>query len=106
MDATADQIITEAYLPGLKHHQIDVRQLAVVSQVYDRTGSNSFWNNKVALEQQNLSDASYDPQHNDIALLIAILNEWVKLEKAHCWSGIKIYVNTCGVIPSLMKVSP
>ena len=78
LDATADPIITEAYLPGLKHHQIDVRQLAVVSQVYDRTGSNSFWNNKVALEQQNLSDPSYDPQHNDIAALITILNEWVK----------------------------
>jgi hypothetical protein len=78
LDATADPIITEAYLPGLKHHQIDVRQLAVVSQVYDRTGSNSFWNNRVALEQQNLSDPSYDPQHNDIAALITILNEWVK----------------------------
>jgi hypothetical protein len=78
LDATADPIITEAYLPGLKHHQIDVRQLAVVSQVYDRTGSNSFWNNKIALEQQNLSDPSYDPQHNDIAALITILNEWVK----------------------------
>jgi hypothetical protein len=73
-----DPIITEAYLPALQHHQIDVRQLAVVSQVYDRTGSNSFWNNKVALEQQNLSDPSYDPQHNDIAALITILNKWVK----------------------------
>jgi hypothetical protein len=62
----------------LQHHQIDVRQLAVVSQVYDRTGSNSFWNNRIGQEQQNLSDPSYDPQHNDIAALITILNEWVK----------------------------
>ncbi|XAT58463.1 hypothetical protein GN241_14505 [Rhodobacteraceae bacterium IMCC1335] len=78
LDATADSIITEAYLPALQHHQIDVRQLAVVSQVYDRTGSNSFWNNRIGQEQQNLSDPSYDPQHNDIAALITILNEWVK----------------------------
>jgi hypothetical protein len=78
LDATADPIITEAYLPALQHHKIDVRQLAAVSQVYDRTGSNSFWNNRIGQEQQNLSDPSYDPQHNDIAALITILNEWVK----------------------------
>ena len=65
-------------MPALEHHQIDVRQLAVVSQVYDCTGSNSFWNNRIGQEQQNLSDPSYDPQHNDIAALITILNEWVK----------------------------
>ena len=78
LDATADPIITEAYLPALQYHQIDVQQLAVVSQVYDRTGSNSFWNNKIRQEQQNLSEPSYEPQHNDIAALIAILNEWAK----------------------------
>ena len=27
-------------MPAVEYHQIDVRQLAVVSQVYDRTGSN------------------------------------------------------------------
>ncbi|MDC0913611.1 hypothetical protein OAQ47_06780, partial [Paracoccaceae bacterium] len=78
LDATADPIITEAYLPAIQHHQIDVRQLAVVSQVYDRTGSNSFWNNRIGQEQQNITDPSYDPQQNDIAALITILNEWVK----------------------------
>ncbi|MDA8689348.1 hypothetical protein N9L87_04895, partial [Rhodobacteraceae bacterium] len=78
LDAKADPIITESYLPALQHHQIDVRQLAVVSQVYDRTGSNSFWNNRIGQEQQNLSNPSYDPQQNDIAALITILNEWVK----------------------------
>jgi hypothetical protein len=78
LDATADPIITEAYLPDLKYHRIDVRQLAVVSQVYDRTGSNSFWNNKIADEQKNLSEPIYDPQHNDLSSLITILNEWVK----------------------------
>jgi len=78
LDATADCIITEAYLPALQYHQIDVYQLAVVSQVYDRTGSNYFWNNKIGQKQQNLSEPSYDQQHNDIAALITILNEWVR----------------------------
>ena len=55
-----------------------MRQLAVVSQVHDRTGSKSFWNSKIKNEQQNLSGPLYDPQQNDIAALITILNEWVK----------------------------
>ena len=46
--------------------------------MYERTGSNSFWNSKIGQEQQNLSDPSYDPQYNDIATPITILNEWVK----------------------------
>ena len=78
LDATADPMITEAYLPALQYHQIDVRQLAVVSQVHDRTGSKSFWNSKIVPEQENLSEPTYDPRHNDLASLITILNEWVK----------------------------
>ncbi len=78
LDATADPIITEAYLPALQYHQIDVHQLAVVSQVHDRTGSKNFWNSKIGPEQENLSEPIYDPRHNDLASLIIILNEWVK----------------------------
>ena len=78
LDATADPIITEVYLPALQYHQIDVRQLAVVSQVHDRTGSKSFWNSKIGPEQKNLSEPTYDPNHNDLAKLIMVLNEWVK----------------------------
>jgi hypothetical protein len=78
LDATADPIITEVYLPSLQYHQIDVRQLAVVSQVHDRTGSNTFWNGKVKLELKSLSEPTYDPNHNDLAKLIMVLNEWVK----------------------------
>ncbi|MDB4031197.1 hypothetical protein N9482_06410 [Planktomarina temperata] len=78
LDATADPIITEAYLPALQYHQIDVHQLAVVSQVHDRTGSKNFWNSKIGPEQENLSEPTYDPRHNDLASLITILNEWVK----------------------------
>ena len=76
-------MITDAYLPALQNHQIVVRQLAVVRQVYDRTGSNTFWNSKLGPEQQNLSEPSYDPQDNDIASLVAIMNEWVKAAKTH-----------------------
>jgi hypothetical protein len=78
LDATADPIITEAYLPALQYHQIDVHQLAVVSQVHDRTGSKHFWNSKIGPEQENLSEPTYDARHNDLASLITIVNEWVK----------------------------
>ncbi|MDC1271848.1 hypothetical protein N8Z94_04505, partial [Planktomarina temperata] len=78
LDATADPIITEAYLPALQYHQIDVHQLAVVSQVHDRTGSKNFWNSKIGPEQENLSESTYDARHNDLASLITILNAWVK----------------------------
>jgi hypothetical protein len=89
LDATADPVITEAYLPALEHHQIDVRQLAVVSQVHDRTGSKSFWNSKIAPEQQNLSDITYNLGHNDLATLIVILNEWVKAGESPLLVGNK-----------------
>ncbi|MDA8648141.1 hypothetical protein N9L40_04390, partial [Rhodobacteraceae bacterium] len=56
LDATADSIITEAYLPALQYHRIDVHQLAVVSQVHDRTGSKNFWNSKIGPEQESLSE--------------------------------------------------
>ena len=78
LDATADPVITDAYLPAMQYHRIDVHQLAVVSQVHDRTGSKNFWNSKIGPEQENLSEPTYDPRHNDLASLITILNEWVK----------------------------
>ena len=53
-------------------------QLAVVSQVHDRTGSKNFWNSKIGPEQENLSEPTYDARHNDLASLITILNAWVK----------------------------
>jgi hypothetical protein len=62
----------------MQYHRIDVRQLAVVSQVHDRTGSKNFWNSKIGPEQENLSEPTYDPRHNDLASLITILNKWVK----------------------------
>ena len=100
-DATADPITTEPYLPDLQYHYIDVRQLAVVSQVYDRTGSNSFWNNKIGQEQQNLSEPLYDPQQNDIAALITILNEWVKAGESPLLVGNKDLCEYLRVHPKL-----
>ena len=55
LDATADLVITEAYLPALEYKRIDVRQRAVVSQVVDRTGSNTFWNDRIDQENINLT---------------------------------------------------
>ena len=78
LDATADPFITEAYLPALEHQQIEVKQRAVVSQVVDRTGSNTFWNDRIDQEKINLTSPDYDQQHNDLAALIVILNEWIK----------------------------
>ncbi|MDA9337408.1 hypothetical protein N9Q67_01755, partial [Planktomarina temperata] len=78
LDATADPVITDAYLPAMQYHRIDVRQLAVVSQVHDRTGSKTFWSSKIGPEQEKLSEPTYDPRHNDLASLITIVNEWVK----------------------------
>jgi hypothetical protein len=89
LDATADPVITEPYLPALQYHQIDVRQRAVVSQVYDRSGSNSFWNEKIKQERENLSTDDYDEHHNDLASLVVILNEWVKAGESPLLVGHK-----------------
>lgn len=103
LDATADPVITETYLPALQYHQIDVRQLAVVSQVHDRTGSNSFWNEKIKLERENLSTDDYDENHNDLASLIVILNEWVKAGESPLLVGHKALCDFLREHPSLDK---
>ncbi|MDA8884220.1 hypothetical protein N9H99_05710, partial [Planktomarina temperata] len=89
LDATADSVITDAYLPAMQYHRIDVRQLAVVSQVHDRTGSKNFWNSKIGPEQENLSEPTYDARHNDLASLITILNAWVKAGESPLLVGNK-----------------
>ena len=103
LDATADPIITEAYLPNTQLHRIDVHQLAVVSQVYDRTGSNTFWGSKMDAEVQNLANPSYDPDNNDLALLIMVLNEWVEAGRNHSWSHTKPCTITCDHIRMFIK---
>lgn len=43
LDATADPILLDRLLPFTKYKKIDVHQNAIVTQVYDRTGSNTWW---------------------------------------------------------------
>lgn len=76
LDATLDQVVTEKYIPDIECKRIDVRQLAVVSQVHDRTGSNSFWDGKIGQEKLNLDQPDYDANDNDLAGLIVVLNAW------------------------------
>jgi hypothetical protein len=76
LDATLDQVVIEPYLPELEYHRIDVRQLAVVSQVHDRSGSNTFWNGKIVQEKLNLGQSDYSANDNDLAGLIVVLNAW------------------------------
>ena len=101
LDATADPIITEPYLPELKYHRIDVKQLAVVSQVHDRTGSNIFWNGKIESEKQNLAAAEYDNSDNDLASLIVILNAWVKVGEKPLLVGHKALCDFLKAHPKL-----
>jgi len=44
LDATADQILMEKVLGPINFRRIDVYQRGLVTQVYDRTGSNDSWN--------------------------------------------------------------
>lgn len=93
LDATADPLVTDAYLPGIETHRLDVRQLAVVSQVCDRTGSNSFWERKIKSERTNLASQSYDWGNNDLSSLINILNTWVELGEKPLIVGHKELAN-------------
>lgn len=60
LDATSDEIILNKLLCKVDVVRIDIRQEAVVSQVYNRTGSNQFWSGSSA----------------PIPELIDVLNEW------------------------------
>lgn len=43
LDATADQLILEKIWPDIRFEKIDFEQRAIVTQVFDRTGSNKSW---------------------------------------------------------------
>lgn len=43
LDATADQMVLEKLFPGIEFHRIDYEQRGIVTQVFDRTGSNRSW---------------------------------------------------------------
>ena len=61
LDATADRSLVEKVVGHVAFEQIDIEQKAVVTQVYDHTGSNTWWND--------------NPERADE--LVLVLNEWV-----------------------------
>jgi len=66
LDATADQSLVEKVVGPVDFEQIDIEQKAVVTQVYDHTGSNTWWNG--------------NPERVDG--LVSVLNEWVTYGEA------------------------
>jgi hypothetical protein len=71
LDATAEQSLVEKVVGPVEFEQIDIQQKAVVTQVYDHSGSNTWWN-------------SNPGQIDDLVL---VLNEWVRYgEKPLCVS--------------------
>ncbi|WP_339816908.1 hypothetical protein [uncultured Paracoccus sp.] len=63
LDATGDQDLLEEIVGPVEFRTIDIEQRAFTTQVYDRTGSNSFWNGDTA----------------PVADLVSILNVWARL---------------------------
>lgn len=61
LDATADQSLVEKIVGPVAFEQIDIEQKAVVTQVYDHSGSNTWWNHNPARVDE----------------LVMVLNEWV-----------------------------
>lgn len=62
LDATADQMLLEKILGPLDFKQIDIEQKAFVTQVYDHTGSNTWWNSSP----------------DKVDELVVVLNSWVQ----------------------------
>ena len=54
LDATADPSLVERVAPGILFERIDVEQIAVVTQVYDRTGSNLSWGQEDKVDELKL----------------------------------------------------
>ncbi|SFQ22778.1 hypothetical protein SAMN04488047_1561 [Tranquillimonas alkanivorans] len=63
LDATADEQLLEKAVGPVEFHRIDIRQRAWVTQVYDRTGSNTFWNNNL----------------DEVGNLIRVVNAWAEI---------------------------
>ena len=60
LDATADELLLEKAVGDIQLDRIDIKQNAVVTQVYDRTGSNTWWNKNT----------------NEIDSLVQVMNAW------------------------------
>ena len=71
LDATADEVLLKKAIGDIDFKRIDIEQKAVVTQVFDRTGSKHSW----------------DKGGQDVNNLVTILNEWSSFgEKVLCVS--------------------
>ena len=71
LDATSDEVLLKKTIGDIDFRRIDIEQKAVVTQVYDRTGSKQSW----------------DRGGRDVDTLISVLNEWSSFgEKVLCVS--------------------
>ena len=104
LDATADELLTEPYLPRLTFHRLDVMQRAVVTQVTDRSGSKAFWTERLKEERENLLAVEYDPSNNDLSKLIAVLNNWAQARELPLLVGHKALCDFVRQHPRLTKI--
>lgn len=105
LDATLDEEITRAYMPSAKFCRIDVVQQAIVTQVHNRTGSNSWWAEQVEREIKSLSAGAPLADDNDLARLVTVMNAWVDAGESPLLVGHKKLVDFLrqhpGVSPSV-----
>ncbi len=104
LDATADELLTQTYLPRLTFHRLDVMQRAVVTQVTDRSGSINFWTERLKEERENLLAPEYDPGNNDLSRLIAVLNNWAQAGELPLLVGHKALCDFVRQHPGLIKI--
>jgi hypothetical protein len=64
LDATADDLITEQFFPRTQFQSINVKQNAIVIQVYDKSGSNQYWKG---------SEGNYP----ELPKLLALIKQWI-----------------------------
>ena len=79
LDATADKTLLEEVLGSVKVEQISVEQNAVVTQVYDRTGSKAFWEGNTAPVDELLEVANAWAEFGEKPLIVGHLGLAEKL---------------------------
>ncbi len=78
LDATADQALLEEVIGPIELVRIDVEQKAVVTQVYNRTGSKSFWKSSA----------------KSVNKLVAAVNTWAEFGETPLVVGDKTLADT------------
>ncbi|MCL7410182.1 hypothetical protein MWN62_14170, partial [Marivivens donghaensis] len=70
LDATADEMLLKEILGEVKVHRIDVHQKAVVTQVYNSTGSKKFWSGTTAPVQRLVDIANVWADFGETPLIV------------------------------------